>query len=95
MAMNKQEAKELLSQEMQRWRARSYADLAALVNEVTTKDVTGASGVAYQIEIQVFWDSKPYGNLRVLGGIDDGGWSAFKPLNDDFIIAPDGSFIGE
>jgi hypothetical protein len=23
--------------------------------------------------------------------IDDGGWRAFLPLTDDFIIAPDGS----
>jgi hypothetical protein len=93
--MNKQEAKELLSQEIQLWRSRSYADLAALLDEVVTKDVTGPSGAAYQIEIQVFWDSKPHGNLRVLGGIDDGGWSAFAPLNEAFIIAPDGSFVGE
>jgi hypothetical protein len=31
----------------------------------------------------------------VLASIDDGGWSAFIPLTDDFIIAPDGSFVGE
>jgi hypothetical protein len=26
---------------------------------------------------------------------DDGGLSAFKPLSGDFIISPDGCFIGE
>ena len=27
--------------------------------------------------------------------IDDGGLRAFAPLSDDFIMAPDGSFVGE
>ncbi len=30
-----------------------------------------------------------------MGGIDDGGLHAFAPLVDSFIMAPDGSFIGE
>jgi hypothetical protein len=30
-----------------------------------------------------------------MGSIDDGGLSAFSPLTDDFIITPDGGFIGE
>ncbi len=85
----------MLAKEMLLWRARSYAELGALIDEVITREVVGESGAVYQMEIQVFWDSQPGGNLRVLGGIDDGGWSAFVPLNETFIIAPDGSFIGE
>ena len=27
--------------------------------------------------------------------VDDGGLRAFVPLTEDFIMAPDGSFIGE
>jgi hypothetical protein len=27
--------------------------------------------------------------------IDDGGWRAFTPMSDSFIIAPDGSFVGD
>jgi hypothetical protein len=30
-----------------------------------------------------------------MGAIDDGGWRSFAPLADDFIVAPDGSFVGE
>jgi hypothetical protein len=33
--------------------------------------------------------------VHVLGAIDDGGLRAFVPLCDDFIMAPDGSFVGE
>jgi len=31
----------------------------------------------------------------MMGGIDDGGLRAFMPLCDDFIIAPNGRFVGE
>jgi hypothetical protein len=31
----------------------------------------------------------------ILGSIDDGGWRALRPLCDDFILAPDGRFVGE
>ena len=49
----------------------------------------------YQIEIQVFWDDKPKGDVRVAGSIDDGGWRAYLPLCRDFIMAPDNSFVDE
>ena len=52
-------------------------------------------GVTYQIEIEAFWDSEPGGDIRVLGSIDDGGWRAFAPLCDDFILTPAGQLIGE
>jgi hypothetical protein len=36
------------------------------------------------------------GVVRVVGCIDDGHLpSAFRPLTDDFIMTPDGSFVGE
>jgi hypothetical protein len=57
--------------------------------------VKGKSGIEYQVEIVAFWDDKPHGDLRVSGGVDDGGWRALHPLSDDFIMAPDGSFVGE
>ncbi len=52
-------------------------------------------GAEYQIEVEVFWDGQQGGDIRVLGSIDDGGWSAFRPLCEDFIIAPSGKFVGE
>lgn len=58
-------------------------------------EVTGPSGVVYQVEVEAFWDDRKRRDLRVLASIDDGGWRAFSPLCDDFIIATDGSFVGE
>ena len=93
--MNNDEAKEILKQHLARYRERTYAKLRNLIDESETIECSSPSGVTYQIQTQVFWDSEPEGNLRVAGAIDDGGWRALAPLCDDFIMAPDGSFIGE
>jgi len=93
--MDKREAKAVLAEFLQQFRRRSYEELRQLLGSQTTDEATGPSGVKYQLEVEVFWDNKPNGNLRVLGAVDDGGWRAFMPITDDFIIAPDGRFIGE
>ena len=59
-------------------------------------EVEAPSGNRYQIEVNAVWDGgKQSRDLRVCVLVDDGRWSAFHPLSIDFIIAPDGSFIGE
>ena len=93
--MNKDEAKSLLSQELSRYRELPYAELFSLIDHSKTFERAAPSGVIYQIEMQVFVDDVSRQTLRVLGSIDDGGWRALSPLSDDFILAPDGSFIGE
>ncbi|WP_342349826.1 hypothetical protein [uncultured Nitrospira sp.] len=94
--MDKREARELLSKELKEWRQRTYAELASFVDgDPVTGGVQSEAGNRYQYEIQVIWDEKPGGNIRVLGAIDDGGVHAFFPLTDDFILAPNGDFIGE
>jgi hypothetical protein len=57
------------------------------------KNVVGESGANYQIEFDVFWDSKPDGNLRIMASVDDGGWQAFLPLTDSFIMKQDGTLL--
>ena len=93
--MDKPEASLLLQKEIEARRAASYAELAELLDEPATIERRGESGVTYQLEVQVLWDDRPGGNLRVLVSIDDGGWRSLVPVSDDFIVAPDGSFVGE
>lgn len=93
--MDRNEAKAILAQELAAYRNRSYGELLYLLETQDTREVKGASGKIYQIEIQAVWDDKKGGNLRVMGAIDDGGIRAFVPLTDDFIISQDDSFIGE
>jgi hypothetical protein len=108
--VNKREAKAILAEQVGRLRKQSYSELRRYQSKerfrlgplsfgggenVEAFEVTGESGAEYQLEIQSFWDDKPNGDLRVCVSIDDGGLRAYSPLTDSFIIAPDGSFVGE
>ena len=93
--MDKAEAKLLLSDELSRYRELPYAELFSLIDHSETFERTARSGVSYQIEMQVFVDDISRQTLRVMGSIDEGGWRAFVPLSDSFILSPDGSFVGE
>jgi hypothetical protein len=76
-------------------RRRPYRDLVFRMGDTQTKEVTGEDGKQYQLEVQVFWDSRKGGDVRVIVSGDDGGGRAFRPLTSDFVMAPDGSFVGE
>lgn len=95
--MNTAEARAILTAEMQKYRAKSYEELVSMIGDDHNYEVLGPSGTAYQLDIQAFWDNpkKPNEVLRVMGGIDDGGLSAFSPMTDSFLMAPDGTFVGE
>ena len=93
--MNGTEAKSILEQELSRYRGRSYSELLSMVDHSETFERASPSGVTYQIEVQIFFDDEQKRALRILGAIDHGGWRAFKPWTDDFIMAPDGSLVGE
>lgn len=93
--MDNAEAAALLKEHLEGYRLRSYADLVTLLGKPQAGELRGASGATYQLEVQVHWDDRPGSALRALGSIDDGGWRAVKPLCGDFILAPDGRFVGE
>jgi len=76
---------------MAKFAALPYGKLMASINHAEVKNVAGESGAIYQIEVNVIWDSKPDGDLRIVASIDDGGWRAFLPLTDSLIIKPDGT----
>ena len=94
--MDKAEAREVLLREVEARRQGSYAELSARIPEqAETHEVLGASGTVYQVMTQVDWDAKPGEAIRVTASIDDGGWSSYRPMCEDFIMAPDGTFVGE
>jgi hypothetical protein len=93
--VNKREASELLSVALRAYRALPYSDLVARIGAVESTTVIGSLDVEYQIEIQFLWDARPQGAIRVWGAIDDGRLRALFPLCDSFILAPDGTFVGE
>ena len=88
--MDREEALGLLDANLDQYRKLSYAELSAKIGHEEFPEVVGPSGTEYQIEIQIRWDHKPGGDVRVMGTIDDGGLSgAFKPLCSDLIVRPD------
>jgi hypothetical protein len=93
--MDNEEARTLLTHELERYRCVSYSDLISLLEETKHIEAAGSSGAKYQIDIYRVWDDKPNGNLRIIGAVDDFGWRAFAPLTDSFILRPDGTFVDE
>ncbi len=94
--MDNQEARTIIVQELEAYRAKAYSDLVGMIDaEEIDYEKTAPSGVEYQIQIMALWDGKKGGDVRVMGNIDDGGLSAYSPLSEDFIKAPDGRFVGE
>ena len=93
--LDKEIAMAVLAEQLGLYRTKPYAVLKELIGRVDASEVATPDGLAYQIEIQVFWDDKPDGDIRVIGAIDDSGWRAFFPLGDSFIMTPDGAFLGE
>ena len=90
MTMDKKEALVVLERELAEYRKLSYADLAARIGDDEQCEVTGPSGIEYQIEIPIRWDHKPNGDVRVMGTIDDGTFrGAFKPVCSDLIVRAD------
>ena len=95
--MDRREAGEIADAILAELRAVPYDELVArLLSEVETRLVAGGSGREYQVEIEGMWDSSRPGNLLVMVGVDDGTLrGAFRPETRDFIVAEDGTFVGE
>ena len=88
--MDREEALDLLNANLDQYRQMSYAELSAKIGHEEFPEVVGLSGTEYQIEIQIRWDNKPGGDIRVMGTIDDGTFrGAFKPVCSDLIMRPD------
>jgi hypothetical protein len=93
--MNKERASKVLLEQLEKYKAIPYDQLKEFVLRDEPDAFTVADGdTTYDIEILYYWDSGKPGNIRVIGHINvSGGWSAYRPHSEDFIVRPDGSFI--
>jgi len=87
--MDREEALQLLEAKLDEYRRLSHAEATAKIGSEDVVEVTGPSGTTYQIEVQLVWDGRPHGDVRVLGAVDDGGLRAFMPLTADVLIPRD------
>jgi hypothetical protein len=94
--MNRAEA-ELVAEDIAgRYRVNPREELLRLIDKQESFEVAAPSGNRYQLEVTAVWDDRERNNLRVFVAVDDGGFfSAISPLTVDFIVAPDGTFVGE
>ena len=94
--MDRAEARPIALQVAGEVRAYPYEYLVEkYLDQSERREMEGRSGVTYFVVIQAMWDSRKAGDLRVRVLIDDGGWRAFSPLVEDFIVAPDSRLIGD
>jgi hypothetical protein len=94
--VDKAETRAIALKEISALRTTPWAELRdRYLHNPETVELDGPSGTTYQVKTHAVWDSKKDGNLRVFVEVDDGGWRAFVPLSESFIISPDGSFVGE
>ena len=95
--MNQVEAQTLLDEQLAAYRSQGYEDLAEKVGSTIAFQTVGPSGAEYNLEVMVLWDSPGKKvNVRVIAAVDDGRLPrALVPMSDSFIVAPDGSFVGE
>jgi len=84
-------------------RRLSYDNLLGYLNKPAHEEMTASSGQTLIRETQVFWDGRRNGPLRVIVDVwqphsdSERRWRRVKRsiAIDDFIRAPDGSFVGE
>jgi hypothetical protein len=93
--MDKTEALAIAECILAELRSETYESLVRRIDRPETRVLRADSGVEYQAEVTVFWDGGKRNDARVIVGVDDGGFRAVMPLTRDFIVAPDGSFVGE
>jgi hypothetical protein len=94
--MDKAEAREMALAKIRDLREMTWQELRErYLRSSETEEVEAPSGTTYQRETSAVWDGEKEGNLRLFVAVDDGGWRAFAPLSESFIIAPDGSFVDE
>jgi len=93
--MDKAEARLVAEKDLEFYRAMSYEQIAAKVGKQENFERISENGEAYQIEFDFFYDDNESGNIRVGGTVSYSRLTDFLPVSNDFIIAPDGKFIGE
>ena len=93
--MDKDEARAIVRDRLNELRRVPFVELTNRFldpDQQETSEVTAPSGVRYQVETQALREGE---GLRVMVAVDDGGVHAFAPVSDDFIMTPDGGFVGE
>lgn len=80
--MNTQQAEAVLEEIISEFGNLSYEHLAGMIGQKPHRRRVHD----FNVVIEVVWDNKADGDVRVLGAIDDGSIRAFLPLSRDEIV---------
>lgn len=100
VVVDRREANSVAEKRLEQLRPVPYDELVSRYsmdagNAATWEHAVGASGVRYNLKLFAYWDDGPP-NLRVFVNADDGSRLGFTfPVTASFVVAPDGSIIGE
>ena len=95
-SVDEDEARQVARQRLDDLRTVPYDELVArFFHRPEHERVTSSSGVDWDLSIESFWDDRENENLRVLVVVDDSKRRFRRVPSESFIIAPDGSFVGE
>jgi hypothetical protein len=83
--MDNREAMHLLNHKRAEYQQYSCAQLVARIGKIETFEISGPSGITYQLEMNFMWDSELLGDLRIGGSIDDRR-TASRPLASGIIV---------
>jgi hypothetical protein len=93
--MNIEVAYVLIDAELRRLLELPYSELIKLVGVRDFKEVVGEDGITYRVQVKAIWETTKNKDVRVVVSVDNGGWRALRPLTQNFVIRPDGSFVEE
>jgi len=94
--MDTMEAGRLLLDAPGIFRIFEYSELKERTDtEPYTDEVKLENGNWYRLEITVFRDDRPDGDIRVIGPADDGGGRVHIPVTESFIVSSSGKSTDE
>ena len=99
----------ILEEHLASYREMSHSELAARLeslrheDHLDVTDGTAPDGTTYKIETNILWDDRSKRHIRVMSDLSTGTRGCllgfvpvFTPdVSNDFILAPDGTFIDE
>ena len=93
--MKKDEAAKIVNEYLAQYRCKSFHELIEKVGEQENFEGRTDDSKSYQIEVMFNYDDEEEKTVRVSVAISYSLWTDFVPVISDFIMSPDGTFIGE
>jgi hypothetical protein len=93
VGLNQEVATRLADERMAEWRRMGHAQWRSMLNDRDVRQVVGDDGKRYSVVSYALDDGDD--RVRLVVAVDDGGWSAWRPLCRAEVMRPDGSLVDQ